>query len=61
MRSGCLAGDGIELTAVRLGLSQILALHSILTIEMDFSAPDVVERIDGSECHCQEAEAPVEG
>ena len=43
------------------GLSQILAINGMLTIGGEICAPNVTERTDDSECHCREAEAPVQG
>ncbi|MGR9327473.1 hypothetical protein ACU8OT_29465 (plasmid) [Rhizobium leguminosarum] len=43
------------------GLSQIFVVNAPLTIGEEIAAPNIVERTNDSECHCREAEAPVEG
>jgi hypothetical protein len=36
-------------------------VNALLTIGEFIAAPNIVERTNDSECHCREAEAPVEG
>ena len=52
------AGTGV---VNKPGLSQIFLINELLTIGDEIAAHNVVERKNDSECHCREAEAPVEG
>jgi hypothetical protein len=51
----------IFVTGLRKGLSRIFGLNRMLTIGMEFAAPNVAERAHDSECYCRETEAPIEG
>lgn len=57
--------DGFDMTLIVMvlerGLSQIFVVNAPLTIGEEIAAPNIVERTNDSECHCREAEAPVEG